>query len=75
MNKYIFIYLFVYLHAHIERLNQVAEKCKEKGAECVLLIIDISNIEELTRILENFDDSHPIELLFSNAGIYIHIKY
>ncbi|CAH1770941.1 5795_t:CDS:2, partial [Entrophospora sp. SA101] len=50
------------------RLNQVAEHCKEKGANCVLLKVDISNIEELKKSLENFDDSHPIELLFSNAA-------
>jgi len=50
------------------RLNEVAERCKEKGANCVLLKVDISNIEELKKTLENFDDSHPIELLFSNAA-------
>ncbi|CAJ0872868.1 18502_t:CDS:2 [Entrophospora sp. SA101] len=50
------------------RLNEVAEYCKEKGANCVLLKVDISNIEELKKSLENFDDSHPIELLFSNAA-------
>ncbi|CAJ0748877.1 1915_t:CDS:2 [Entrophospora sp. SA101] len=50
------------------RLNEVAEHCKEKGANCVLLKVDISNIEKLTKILENFDDSHPIELLISNAA-------
>nr|CAG8449885.1 14476_t:CDS:2 [Entrophospora candida] len=50
------------------RLNEVAERCKEKGANCVLLKVDISNIEELKKSLESFDDSHPIELLFSNAA-------
>ncbi|CAJ0746633.1 9268_t:CDS:2, partial [Entrophospora sp. SA101] len=48
--------------------NEVAERCKEKGANCVLLKVDISNIEELKKSLESFDDSHPIELLFSNAA-------
>ncbi|CAG8801981.1 35632_t:CDS:2, partial [Gigaspora margarita] len=51
-----------------ERLNQIFQRCKDKGAECVMLKIDISNTEALTKILEHFDDEHPIDLLFANAA-------
>ncbi|KAG9304941.1 hypothetical protein G9A89_003109 [Geosiphon pyriformis] len=51
-----------------ERLNVVAEICKRKGANVLVLPCDISNVERLVEILEEFDNRHPIELLVANAG-------
>ncbi|CAG8602461.1 18344_t:CDS:2, partial [Gigaspora rosea] len=45
-----------FLGRNEERLNQIFQRCKDKGAECVMLKIDISNTEDLTKILEYFDD-------------------
>ncbi|CAG8553690.1 20772_t:CDS:2 [Cetraspora pellucida] len=51
-----------------ERLNQIFQRCKDKGAECVMLKVDISNTMALIKMLEYFDDKHPIDLLFANAA-------
>ncbi|CAG8728151.1 18203_t:CDS:2 [Gigaspora margarita] len=51
-----------------DRLNKVIHQCQDKGAECVMLKMDISDTKALTELLERFDDDHPIDLLFANAA-------
>ncbi|CAG8697989.1 1857_t:CDS:2, partial [Dentiscutata erythropus] len=54
-----------------ERLNQISQRCSDKGAECVMLQIDISNTEALTKELEHFDDEHPIDLMQNLNYLFI----
>lgn len=51
-----------------EALQEVAEECEFKGAECHVIKADIQNHDSLRKILEDFDDKYPVDLLFSNAG-------
>ncbi|CAG8497685.1 15548_t:CDS:2 [Acaulospora colombiana] len=47
----------------------VAKECEDKGATSKVLCVDISDTDNLTKALEDFDDQHPIDLLFANAAI------
>ncbi|KAG9291401.1 hypothetical protein G9A89_003505 [Geosiphon pyriformis] len=51
-----------------DRLNSIAKICGERGAKCHIMQVDISNIEELERALNSFDQCYPIDLFFANAG-------
>ncbi|PKK71231.1 NAD(P)-binding protein [Rhizophagus irregularis] len=52
-----------------ERLQEVAEECEFKGAKCYIIAADIKDYDMLKEVLEDFDNQHPIDLLFANAGI------
>ncbi|CAB5371406.1 unnamed protein product [Rhizophagus irregularis] len=52
-----------------ERLQEVAEECEFKGAKCYIIAADIKDYDTLKEVLEDFDNQHPIDLLFANAGI------
>ncbi|RGB28529.1 hypothetical protein C1646_745809 [Rhizophagus diaphanus] len=52
-----------------ERLQEVAEECEFKGAICYIIAADIKDYDTLKEVLEDFDNQHPIDLLFANAGI------
>ncbi|GBB84763.1 hypothetical protein RclHR1_11330004 [Rhizophagus clarus] len=52
-----------------ERLQEVAEECEIKGAKCYIIAADIRDYDTLKETLEDFDNQHPVDLLFSNAGI------
>jgi len=52
-----------------ERLQEVADECEVKGAKCCVIKADIKDYDSLKKILEDFDNQHPVDLLFSNAGI------
>jgi len=52
-----------------ELLEAVANACREKGASCIGASIDIRRVDDLREWLEKFDDAHPVDLLFANAGI------
>ncbi|CAG8605352.1 8457_t:CDS:2 [Paraglomus occultum] len=56
------------LLARDERLEQTAEKCREKGATVTTISCDIANKEELAEALIEFDESNPIDLLIANAA-------
>jgi short-subunit dehydrogenase len=51
------------------RLDRVAAECRRLGAEVQIGAIDVRARPEMRAWLEAFDDSHPIDLLFANAGI------
>lgn len=50
-------------------LSKVASQCEAKGAQIKIGTLDISDTSKLTQWLQSFDQSHPIDLLITNAGI------
>jgi len=50
-------------------LSSIVTQCKAKGAQVEAGNLDISNTQPLTQWLQSFDQSHPIDLLITNAGI------
>jgi short-subunit dehydrogenase len=51
------------------RLERAAEQCRHRGAEVKLGVVDVRARAEMRDWLEAFDDDHPVELLFANAGV------
>lgn len=54
---------------HQERLNDIAQTCRKKGAHIIKDIIDVTDQNALSRWIEKIDDDHPIDLVIANAGI------
>lgn len=52
-----------------ERLRKVSDYCSDKGAKVVTGVIDVRDDAIIKEWLEQFDSSHPIDLLIANAGI------
>ena len=52
-----------------ERLECTAKKCTEKGAVVKILTSDVSDHQTVSQWMKEFDQSHPVDLVFSNAGI------
>jgi len=52
-----------------ERLNKVAEACRERGAMVETAVIDVKNAEKLRTWIEEQDKKHPLDLVIANAGI------
>jgi short-subunit dehydrogenase len=52
------------------RLADVAALCTCAGARCATGLVDITDQVAVERWLHAFDDEHPIDLLFVNAGVY-----
>jgi short-subunit dehydrogenase len=51
------------------RLERVAEQCHRRGAEVAIGGADVRARAEISAWLEAFDDDHPVDLLFANAGV------
>lgn len=66
---------YLLLIYYLERLQEVAEECEFKGAKCYIIAADIKDYDTLKEVLEDFDNQHPIDLLFANAGWFIFYKY
>lgn len=62
------VYL-VLLGRNEDCLQQVAQRCREKGAETKVLQADVSNVEALRQTLFRLDDEMPVDLLIANAGV------
>ena len=52
-----------------QRLADVAEICRKKGAHVKAEIIDVSDSEAVTNWLEKCEKIYPIERVFANAGV------
>lgn len=52
-----------------ERLAEVAEKCRSKGADVSTDNIDVRDQSAMAAWIERVDDSHPIDLIIANAGV------
>jgi short-subunit dehydrogenase len=51
------------------RLDEVAQKCRERGAEVTTAIVDVANREAMKDWLEEVDRRFPVDLVIANAGI------
>jgi short-subunit dehydrogenase len=54
-----------------QRLETIAAACRAKGAIVDAGLIDVVDRTALADWLTKFDDSHPVDLVISNAGISI----
>lgn len=52
-----------------QRLEDVAEFCRERGAKVGVGILDVRKKPALSKWLIEFDEEYPIDLLIANAGI------
>lgn len=52
-----------------ERLESVAEQCRQKGADVVTAILDVRQREELEKWILHADEQKPTDLVIANAGI------
>jgi short-subunit dehydrogenase len=51
------------------RLSEVANRCRERGAEVETGLIDVTDGPALGEWLMAFDQTHPVDLVIANAGI------
>ncbi len=52
-----------------QRLATVASACIAKGAVVKTAIMDVRNKDGMRKLIQDFDKTHPIDLLIANAGI------
>lgn len=52
-----------------ERLDDIAQHCREKGADVDAQTLNVMDREAMSRWLLTADLNHPIDLLLANAGI------
>lgn len=52
-----------------ERLEQVAQGCREKGALIEIAILDVADRDNMRDWIADMDDTHPLDLIIANAGI------
>lgn len=52
-----------------ERLAQIAEDCRDRGASVSGIVWDLCDIDGLASRIEALDDERPIELAIFNAGV------
>lgn len=53
-----------------DRLEMVAQRCRNKGARVVTGILDVTDLNALEQWMGRFDKEHPIDLLMVNAGVF-----
>ena len=58
------------LGRNCDRLELVAARCRERGAEARVGSLDVTGPEALGRWIGSFDAAHPIDLLIVNAGAF-----
>lgn len=51
------------------RLNDVAFACREKGAEVIAAVLDVTDKDAMESWLIKVDDDHTIDMVIANAGI------
>lgn len=54
---------------HRERLDAVAEACREAGATVDAAIVDVTDSQAMVDWLTARDEAHPMDLVVANAGI------
>ena len=50
-----------------DRLEKIASKLKKKGVECIIVLADLSDIEECRRLIKE-TEKLPIKIFINNAG-------
>lgn len=53
-----------------DRLEQVARQCRDRGAEVVTGLFDVTDAAAVSAWMSGFDAAHPIDLLIANAGVF-----
>lgn len=51
------------------RLDQVAETCRQRGAEVVTHTGDVTQAATLAEWIREVDERHPVDLVIANAGV------
>jgi short-subunit dehydrogenase len=51
------------------KLAALADDCRDRGAVAESLVADVANRDAMTRVLRDFDERHPVDLVIVNAGI------
>jgi short-subunit dehydrogenase len=54
---------------HEGRLDDVANQCREKGANVLVGVIDVTDAQRLKSWMVSFDALYPIDLCVANAGV------
>jgi len=55
---------------NVEKLNSVKEKCESKGAECVVVPLDLTDTDSIDNAAEKVFSLYPaIDILVNNGGI------
>jgi short-subunit dehydrogenase len=54
---------------HEGRLDYVANQCREKGANVLIGIVDVTDAVHLKSWMTSFDALYPIDLCIANAGV------
>lgn len=52
-----------------ERLEQVAENCRKKGAVVFTQVVDVTDRGAMAQWIYDIDDRYPLDLVIANAGI------
>jgi len=54
---------------HEKRLDDIAQQCRDFGAQVDTIIIDVTDKQAMEKWITNRDHQRPIDLLIANAGI------
>ncbi len=57
------------LGRNTERLDQIAQQCRNKGAAVEIAVVDITDADAMAVWLTGFDEQHPIDTCIANAGV------
>ena len=57
-----------------DRLQYVAQHCREKGAQVIIGAFDLIDIPQLQAWVQDMDYLHPIDLVIANHGMNIHVQ-
>ena len=52
-----------------ERLSKVMAECVAAGAECAVIICDVTDPDAMSTWLSNADEARAIDVLYANAGV------
>lgn len=61
--------LLALIGRNAERLDAVASRCRDRGAEVVTNCIDVTELDRLSAWIADFDRTHPLDLVIANAGV------
>lgn len=62
--------VLLYLTArNVDRLNNVADICRQQGAKVENFIIDVTDRTDMEELIARLDDQTPVDLVIANAGI------
>jgi len=54
----------------IDRLRQLAHECEKRGASVLCRQVDVRDFRQITRWVEETEQSTPVDLMIANAGVF-----